>query len=165
MKPISLCLVQMGAKGLELVKVYPDVLHEETLNQIVLKSMPMGAKEGDFTSNSIGDSAFSGYIFSIPSKVGRSNIASLVAVYNDMKYDSEDIKKVFSYTVTELHKRNLDDVETITRIIPNLYKGIAEGHLKIKISSVVTLEFNFKEEKLTDKNGESISGFTEDLWK
>ena len=165
MKPISLCLVQMGQKGLELVKAYPDVLPEETLNQIVLKSMPMGAKEGDFTSSTAGDTVFSGYIFSIPSKVGRSNIASLVAVYNDMKYDSETIRKVFSYTVTELHQKKLDDVETITKIMPNLYKGITEGQLKIKISSVVTLEFNFQEEKAKDKNGEAINGFTKDFWK
>ena len=82
MKPISLCLVHMGNKGLELVEAYPKVLPVNILNEIVTKSMPMGAKEGDFTSNTIGQSAFSGYIFSLPSDTGRSNIASLIAVFN-----------------------------------------------------------------------------------
>jgi len=165
MKPVSLCLVQMGQKGLELVKAYPDVLPESTINQIVIKSMPMGAKEGDFTSSTVDDTVFSGFIFALPSEVGRANIASLVAVYNNMKYDSETIKKVFSFTVTELKKKNLVDVETLTKILPNLYNGLVEGQLKIKISSIVTLEFNFKEEKAANKDDEAINGFGKDLWK
>ena len=164
MKPISLCLVQMGSKGLELVKAYPKVLPENIITEIVTKSMPMGAKEGDFTSNTIGPSAFSGYIFALPSETGRSNIASLIAVFNDLDYDSNVIKKVFTFTVTELKKNNMIDTETIIKIMPNLFTGLAEGHLKIKISSVVTLECDVRKED-KDKDEEALNNFGQDFWK
>ncbi|MFW9923331.1 MAG: hypothetical protein ACFFDW_08615 [Candidatus Thorarchaeota archaeon] len=165
MKPISLCLVQMGQKGLELVKAYPDVLPEHLVNQIVIKSMPMSAKEGDFTSSTADDTVFSGYIFSVPSQTGRDNIASLVAVYNDMKYDSEILRKVFNFTITELKKKNLADIDTVQKILPNLYSGLEEGQFKIKISSVVTLEFDIKGKDEKDKDQEALNGFGKDLWK
>jgi hypothetical protein len=155
----------MGQKGLELVKAYPEVLPDEILNQIVIKSMPMGAKEGDFSSSTVEDAIFSGYTFSIPSKSGRDNIASLVAVYDTMKYDSESIRKVFSFTITELKKNNLMDVDTVTKIMPNLYNGLVEGHFKVKISSVVTLEFDMKSKEEKDKDLEAINGFGKDFWK
>lgn len=165
MKPVSLCLIQMGNKGLELVKAYPDVLPEQLVNQIVIKSMPMSARDGDFASSTVGDTVFSGYVFSVPTQADRDNIATLVAVYNDMKYDSEIIHKVFSFTVTELKKKNLVDIDTVKKILPNLYNGLAEGHFKIKISSIVTLEFDIKKEDEQDKDQEALSGFGKDLWK
>jgi len=54
MKPISLCLVQIGNKGIELVNSYPNVLPTEVTNQIILKSMPFGAKHGDFITTNSG---------------------------------------------------------------------------------------------------------------
>lgn len=165
MKPLSLCLVQMGQKGLELVKAHPDVLPLNVINEIVIKSMPMSAKDGDFTSSTVADTVFSGYVFSVPSDTGRDNIASLVAVFNDMKYNSEIIQKIFSFTVSELKKNNLADINTITKILPNLYTGLADGQLKVKISSIVTLEFDIKDKKDNDLDQEAIDGFGKDLWK
>jgi len=165
MKPVSLCLVQMGTKGLELVKVYPNVLPEEILNQIVVKSMPFNAKNGDFASSTVGDAVFSGYIFSVPSENERDNIASLVAVYNNMNYDSNALRKVFAFTIAELKKNNVADMETLTKILPNLYNGLVNGRLKIKISSVVTLEFDMQYKDEKDEDLESLNGFGRDLWK
>jgi hypothetical protein len=154
----------MGSKGLELVNTYPKVLPDNILNEIVTKSMPMGAKEGDFTSNTVGVSAFSGYIFSMPSDSGRSNIASLIAVFSDLEYDSNVIKKVFTFTVTELKKNNIIDTDTIIKIMPKLYEGLSEGHLKIKVSSVVTLECDIRKES-KDKDEEALNSFGQDFWK
>lgn len=165
MKPISLCLVQMGNKGLELVKAHPNALPKEILNQITIKSMPLGAKDGDFTSNTIGETVFSGYVFSLPTREGRDNIASLVAVYDNMRYDREAIRKLFSFTITELRKHNLVELQTIEKILPKLYTGLIEGHVKVKISSVVTLEFDFKREEEIDKDQEALNGFKKDAWK
>ncbi|NHJ84002.1 MAG: hypothetical protein FK734_00985 [Asgard group archaeon] len=165
MKPVCLCLVQMGQKGLELVKAYPNVLPEPIINQIVVKSMPFNAKDGDFASSTVDDTVFSGYVFSVPADSGRDNIASLVAVYSDMKYDSESIRKVFSFTITELKKNNLADVSTIGKILPNLYNGLIEGSLNIRISSIVSLEFDFKSKQEKDKDMEALQEFGKDLWK
>ena len=165
MKPISLCLVQMGSKGLELVKSYPNVLPESVLSQIVVKSMPMSAKEGDFASSTVDNAVFSGYIFSVPSQIGRDNIASLVAVYNDMKYDTEIIRKVFSFTISELKKYNVADIQTVEKILPNLFNGLADKELKIKISSIVTLEFDFKDKEEKDLDEEAINSFGKEMWR
>lgn len=167
MKPISLCLVQMGDKGLELVKSYPNVLPEPIMNQVVVKSMPFNAKNGDFMTSTVADTVFSGYVFSVPSNQGRDNIASLIAVFSDMKYDTEVIHKVFSFTIGELKKHKIAEIDTVMKILPNLYKGFAEGQFNVKISSVVTLEFDFDKKKSEDedRDQESLNSFGRDLWK
>ena len=82
MKPIGVCLTHMGKKGLELVNVFPDAFPKNVLNEIVLKSMPMSAKEGDFASSTVQDILFESYIFTVPGE-DRNNIASLVAIFDD----------------------------------------------------------------------------------
>ncbi|MFW9922649.1 MAG: hypothetical protein ACFFDW_05080, partial [Candidatus Thorarchaeota archaeon] len=163
-KPISLCLVQMGKSGLELVRNYPEVIPEEDLNQIVIKSMPFGAKEGDFSTNTVGDNVISGYIFSVSGE-DRNNIICLTAVYDSMNFNQQMIKKVFATTVSELKKNNLANAELFSSMLPKVYDGLVSGRLKLKISSVVTLdiEINEKEEKTESKD--QYDNFSEDIWK
>lgn len=166
MKPLSLCLVQMGKTGLELVKAYPDVLPENTINEIVMKSMPLSSKEGDFSSSTVDRCIFESYIFSVPGE-DRNNIASLVAVFEGSDYKRDDIRKFFSFTVTELKKNQIADTEMITKILPHLYEGLIKKKVKIKISSVVTLEFDFASEEPSEKDpGKDFAeAMQDDLWK
>ena len=164
-KPICLCLVKLGDKGLEIVKNYPNALPDEVLSQISIKSMPLNAKDGDFISTNINNNYLSGYVFTTPSTKGRGGIASLVAIFNTMQYNTEIIKKVFSFTITELRKNDLVSVDVISEILPKLYTGLTNEMLKIKISSVVTLEFDFKE-KQEEKDGKKIliEDIKKDVW-
>lgn len=82
-----------------------------------------------------------------------------------MNYDSNTLRKVFAFTVAELKKNNVADIETLTKILPNLYNGLVNGRLKIKISSVVTLEFDMQYKDEKDEDLESLNGFGRDLWK
>lgn len=166
MKPISLCLTQMGKKGLELVSTFPNVLPDQTLNEIVLKSMPMSAKEGDFSSSTAEGCVFESYIFAVPGEQ-RTNIASLIAVYDNSEYNRQSIRKFFSFTVEELQKHKLGDTETFEKILPNMFDGLTKGHVKIKISSVVTLDFDFdyKEKKEKDRGEEFLEALKDDMWK
>ena len=106
MKPISLCLTHMGKTGLELVSTYPDVLPQPLINEIVMKSMPMSAKEGDYSSSTAEGIVFESYIFHVPGEE-RNNIASLIAVFDNSEYNRQSIRKFFSFTVTELQKHKL----------------------------------------------------------
>ena len=117
MKPLSLCLVQMGDKGLEMVKSHPNVLPKEVLNEVTLKSMPMGAKPGEFSTSNVGDLYYSSYIFKIPRPDQRDNIAAIIAIYNNMKYNMEGIQKVFSFIIKELDSKSLLKADIILRII------------------------------------------------
>ena len=166
MKPISMCLTHMGKKGLELVKIYPDTLPKQTINEVVLKSMPMSAKEGDFASSTAEGVIFESYIFSVPGE-DRGNIASLVAIYEKPDYNRENLRRFFSFTITELKKNNIADTSTLTDILPNLYEGLAKGKVQIKISSVVTLEFDFDEQdkKPKDRGEKFLEEMQGDLWK
>jgi len=156
----------MGKSGLELVKVYPDTLPQSILNEIVLKSMPLSAKNGDFASSTVQGSLIECFIFNVPG-IDRNNIASLVAVYDNSKYDRDSVRKFFSFTVAELQKHNLSDTETFSKILPNMYEGLNKGKVKIKISSVVTLEFNFDEDekKKKDRGEEFLDSLKGDVWK
>lgn len=163
LKPLSLCLVQMGDKGLEMVKSHPNVLPKEILNEVTLKSMPMGAKPGEFSTSNVGDLYYSSYIFKIPRADQRDNIAAIIAIYNNMKYNMEGIKKVFSFIIKELDTKSLLKADIIEEILPNLYNGFGSGHIKIKISSIATISVDFedKEEEVVDVT----NGLEDDLWK
>lgn len=165
MKPTSLCLVQMGEKGLELVEAYPKTYSKEVLNQIAIKSMPLNAKEGDFSSATVGPAVLSGYVFSIPATEGRNNIASLVAVFESMKYNPESIRKIFSYIIIELKKNDLVTIDTLKALLPKLYTGISQGQLRIKISSVVTLDFTLEEDEEVNEKKKSLDDFRNKMWK
>ncbi len=164
MKPVSLCLVQMGDKGLELVKSHPNVLPKNVLNELTYKSMPMGAKPGEFSSAAVGDLFYSSYIFSLPREDERDNIAAIIAVYNDMKYNIEGIRKVFSFIISELDSKKLLKTEVVEEIMPNLYKGFESGHIKIKISSIATIDIDFAEKEEPEQK-DITNDLEEDLWK
>lgn len=154
----------MGDKGLELVKAHPNVLPKSVLSEITYKSMPMGAKPGEFSSAAIGDMYYSSYIFQLPSEGSRDNIAAIVAVFNSMKYNMEGIRKVFSFLVKELEGKSLLKTEVVEEIMPNLYAGMQSGHIKIKISSIATIDIDFVEESTTEEK-DITNDIEDDLWR
>jgi hypothetical protein len=156
----------MGKTGLELVKIFPDTLPQQTINEVVLKSMPMSAKEGDFASSTAEGVVFESYIFGVPGE-DRGNIASLVAIYDKSNYDRENVRRFFSFTIAELKKHNVADTNTLTNILPNMYEGLTKGKVRIKISSVVTLDFDFedKDKKEKDRGEEFLDSIQGDMWK
>ncbi|NHJ48558.1 MAG: hypothetical protein FK733_12305 [Asgard group archaeon] len=164
MKPVSLCLVQMGDKGLELVKSHPQVLPKEVLSEITYKSMPMGAKAGEFATAAVGDLFYSSYIFKLPTEGSRDNIAAIVAVFNNMKYNIEGLRKVFSFIIKELDSKSLLKTDVFEEIMPNLYKGMQSGHIKIKISSIATIDIDFVEEDAKEEK-DRTNDLEDDLWR
>ena len=131
MKPMSLCLINMGVKGLELIKSFPDVIPSDSMNQLVYKTIPIGSNPGDFATTTFNDLNLSSFIFRIPSVDQRDNLASLVAVFSSSDYDSKTIKQVFSWVVSELDKKDLLNTGTLENILPKLYKGFNKGQFKI----------------------------------
>jgi hypothetical protein len=152
----------MGTKGLELVKVFPEGISSRDLNKIALKSMPLAAQEGDYLASNFQSKYFFSYIFSVPGK-NRNNIASLVAVYDKSTFNQDQVRQVFAYVVTELKSSKLNDLKTLQTIVPNIYKGLLQKKMKIKISSVATLEFDFSEEKAKEEK-EVLDDLVKDMW-
>ncbi len=144
MYPVSLCLVTMSRNGLEIVKSFPDViLPKDLISEIIIKSMPLGAKNGDFTTNVLrNEYAISSFVFRVPSQKGRDDIASLVALFDNTDYDSNIIRKIFSITIDELKKNNVLSLDHIVKILPLLYHGIHKKHISIKISSDLTVDID-----------------------
>ena len=164
LKPTSLCLVEMGKNGLELVRSYPKVLSEDELNNITLKSIPMGSNDGDFTTSTVGSNIFSGYIFAIPGEE-RQNIASLIAVFNSHNYEQKIIRKVFSFTIEELRKNDTIDTQTISDILPKLYDGLVKGKLEIKVSHVATLSLEISSDEASKEEKDNFDQLGDDVWK
>ena len=163
MKPMSLCLINMGSRGLELVKAYPDVIPADAMNQLVYKTIPMGSHPGDFASTTFNDLNLTSFIFRIPTTDARDNLASLVAVFNTTDYDAQSIKKVFSWVTTELEKKELLSADTLKNILPKLYKGFSKGTFKIEITSTSTISFDFPNQN-KGSNGAAIDNLADDLW-
>ncbi|MBD3190302.1 MAG: hypothetical protein GF308_06645 [Candidatus Heimdallarchaeota archaeon] len=149
-----------------MVEAHPKVLPSEVTQQVAVKCMPLGAKHGDFLTTTVGSNTITGYIFAVPSETGRDNLASLVAVYNNDNFNPNELKKVFAFTLNELAKHDLVNLKTLKNILPEMYKGISKGKLKIKISSIVTLDFSFEdEEEQSDETKEIVSGLRDELWR
>lgn len=164
MKPVSLCLIQMGNKGMEIIESYPKVLPKEVLDQITYKALPLGAQPGEFSTSSIGDLYYSSFAFSIPRSGERDNIGAIIGVFNDMKYNINGLKKVFSFIIKELDNKSLLKTEVIEEILPNLYKGMHMGQIRIKVSSIATISIDF-ETKEDEKDIDETSHIEEDIWR
>ena len=164
MKPLSLCISRIGVKGLELVQTYPDVIPKVILNELAIKSMPMGAKIGDFTSSSIGTICFSSYIFALPMKDSRDGIAAIIAVFPNINYDNRGIHRVFSVIISKLKEKAFLNLEVLEEILPSLFEGFKKGEIKIKISSMVSLEINFDSEEKVKEKKNNLDGFAADMW-
>ena len=163
MKPLNLCLIQMGIKGLELVKSYPDVLSKEELNKIVFQSIPFGAQDGDFATRTIDNFVICGYIFRIPEiDDKRANIATLTVIYDSMEFQPLFVKNVFSYIVRKLEESNLLSIEIIEDILPKIFDGLAVENFKIKVNPNVTLVYDKNQEE--KKSKKSFKKFTKDVW-
>ncbi|NHJ49346.1 MAG: hypothetical protein FK733_16270 [Asgard group archaeon] len=167
MKPTNLCLVQMGASGLEVIDTYPNTLPNEVLRELAYKSMPLTAKPGDFASATMNEYSLSSYIFEVPQQDKRNNIASLVAVYSTMEYNPTEVKKAFTVIVEELNKKDLLKMEVIKSILPNLQTGLSNRYFTMNISSQARISFDFrsddeKDVKTLDKRAENVS---DDLWR
>ncbi|MHA1542774.1 MAG: hypothetical protein ACTSQH_07340 [Candidatus Hodarchaeales archaeon] len=160
MIPLSLILIQMGKSGLELIKAYPESLPEKELNKIVFKCMPLGAEDKDFITLTVEKRIISTFIFTI-SRKPRNNIAALTAVFVSEDYQPQFLKRLFSYTITELQNKDLLTIDILTKILPEIYNGIVDKKYKIKINAEVTLEFQ-EDQKDDEKN--SFDSFGDDVW-
>ncbi|NHJ86011.1 MAG: hypothetical protein FK734_11155 [Asgard group archaeon] len=157
----------MGKKGLEMVKTHPEVLPNDISNEILLKSMPLGAKEGDFTSNIVSnDNAFSGFVFKIPSETDRDNIASIVAVFDNASYNINNVRKIFSTLIGELKNNKAVSIDLLINILPTIYNAFGSKNMKIKISSVVTVQIDIENEDDTkESNGIKVAkSLADDMW-
>ena len=164
-KPLCLCVSIMCKKGLEIDKVYPNILHQEIINEIALKSMPLGAKEGDFTTVTLSDKKiFSGLIFTVPHLLTRDNIASIIAVFESMSYNAEILQENFTLLVRSLKESNVISSDKVTDLLPELFEGIKLGKfdMNIKRGKNVAFDFSNLEAKFVKKD--KIKEFTSDVW-
>ena len=164
-KPLCLCVSVLSKKGLEIVKVYPDVLDQAIINEITLKSMPLGAKEGDFTTNTLSDNKiFSGLIFTVPHLLTRDNIASLIAVFDSMSYNAEILQENFTLLINSLKEFNVISSDKVSDLLPELYEGIIAGkfNLNIKRGKNIIFDFTNLEAKFVKKD--KLKEFASDVW-
>jgi len=154
----------MGKGGLELYKIHPQKLSENILNEIILKSMPMGAKKGDFTTVSLSDGrVISGYLFTTPDKLGRDNIASLIVIFESLKYNAEIIKRNFASMLSTLANYDLVTLELIADLLPIIFDSFSKRKGKIKVNSDVSIDYDFTSLNLSRKK-DKIKDFTDDIW-
>ena len=163
LKPVSLCLIQMGCNGLELVKAFPTVLAKDEMDIIIFQSIPFGANDGDFATRTISKRVICGYVFSVHKNGNeRSNIATLTAVFDSLDFQPKFIKKVFSFIIQELKDNKLLSINLVKEILPKIYDGLVNKTFKIKLSSDKTLEFDILQNEETTKK--AFQDFSEDVW-
>ena len=163
-KPTSICLVRLGADGFEIIKIYPDVIPKKALTEISVKCMPLGAKDGDFTSTTVtGNYVISSLVFSSPSNQFRDNISSIVAIFLSMDYNPEVIRKVFSLIVNRIRELELDLIKTLAQNIERIYQGFNRSIIKITANSQKIAEIKL-DEIIKEKKEKAVRSFQDDIW-
>ncbi|NPE08727.1 MAG: hypothetical protein GNW80_10645 [Asgard group archaeon] len=155
----------MSKKGLEVTKVYPNILNQAIINEIALKSMPFGAKEGDFTTITLSDNKiFSGLVFTVPHLLSRDNIASLIAVFESMSYNAEILQENFTLLINSLKEFNVISSDKVTDLLPEIFAGIKleKFNLNIKRGKNITFNFTNLDAKFVKKD--KLKEFTSDVW-
>ena len=154
----------MGQKGLEFITTYPNECSPDIQKDILLKSMPLGAKDGDFISAIINlPIVMSSMVFSVPTNEGRDNIASLLVAFDSMHYNSEIIQLNFSKILKSLKKEPNFNIQQLLDIIPKIFNAILDS-ARIKITTnhtIIKLDFKDLYEK---SKKDKVSALTKDLW-
>ena len=155
----------MSKKGLEIAEVVPNILNQEILKEIALKSMPLGAKEGDFTTVTLSDKKiFSGFIFTVPHLLTRDNIASLIVVFESMNYNTGIIQERFTELINSLKKHNVISVEKVNELLPDLFEGIITGKCRLSIKRGLDIDLDFTDLEAKFAKKDKIKEFTSDVW-
>ncbi|NHJ85767.1 MAG: hypothetical protein FK734_09915 [Asgard group archaeon] len=154
----------MGQNGLEFVTTYPNECSPDIQKDILLKSMPLGAKDGDFISAIINlPIVMSSIVFSVPTNKGRDNIASLLVAFDSMQYNPEIIQLNFSKILNALKKQPHFNIQILTELAPKIFDGIYNA-INIKITlkhTIIKLDFN---ELYLKNKKDKVSAFKKDLW-
>ena len=154
----------MGNMGLELIRAYPDTLEKEIKNEIIVKSMPFSAKDGDFTTTTLSNKeVFSAYIFTYPRSLERDNVAAVVATFSSMNYYPESYQKMFKKLVEEIRKLNVPLMNTLANILPDLYNSIEKSKIKLKVDPKSHIEIDFDNSSKKEIKDVAES-FKEDIW-
>ncbi len=154
----------MGTKGLEVVKVHPNILNEKTLNEIALKSMPLGAKENDFITVTLADKkVFSALIFTVPLQLGRDNIVSLIAVFESINYNAEIIQKNFVKIISNIKEIFDISIEVVSKLLHDIFEGIKREKFKLNLPSNITIDLDFSGLELKSKK-DKVKNLTSDVW-
>ncbi len=154
----------MGTKGLEVVKVHPNILSEKTLNEIALKSMPLGAKENDFITVTLADKkVFSALIFTVPLQLGRDNIVSLIAVFESINYNAEIIQKNFVKIISNIKEIFDISIEVVSKLLHDIFEGIKREKFKLNLPSNITIDLDFSGLELKSKK-DKVKNLTSDVW-
>ncbi|NHJ05986.1 MAG: hypothetical protein EAX90_14255 [Candidatus Heimdallarchaeota archaeon] len=157
-------MVQLGTNGFDIIKVYPEVLSKNLLTEISIKSMPFGAKNGDFTTTTVArNNTISSYVFSSPSNQFRDNVASIIAIYSNMEYNPELIHQIFSLIINKIKETDKDIITTVSNNLENIFRGFSKDTIKIKLESNKNVELKL-DRLLSSKTQKVVKSFKDDIW-
>ncbi|MBD3190986.1 MAG: hypothetical protein GF308_10100 [Candidatus Heimdallarchaeota archaeon] len=158
---------KVDAKGISPACTFPDNLTTKIKQEIALKSMPLGAKVGDFTTVIIDDMIFVNYVLNVVIPNNRDTLYS-ISVCIDEHENPLRIKTVLETIVSELKACNAVTPKVLDTFAKKLYQAFQGTTTEIKITKNIIISiksFNAEEEEEEEEKKSDIeSRFEEELW-
>lgn len=166
MKPDHVFLLVKKQIGLEIIRIFPDLLFKRKFKDLPRVSLPFGAMEGDFISSEINKYFFASYIFLIPSNE-EVMLASLTAVFKKNDFYPEKVKSYFKKSIAVLREKQKGDLASIANSLPDIYQNYLKGMISLKSTTTTLIQIGSDKDKKRKRKKNSkanIKRVDDDLW-
>ncbi len=168
----NICINKMLDTGPEIIASYPpDYFSDSEKKEISLKTIPLNAKNGDFTTLAFKDDlVIASYVFTIKENPNsRPDLLAICASIESNNFNPMIFKDMFSSLIQQLKDSQVLTSKTIVALVSNLYRTLSEGKTEIKITKTTTIKVeissdNLKEIEKAEKKKKKLQEKMKGVW-
>ena len=141
----------MKKTGPEIIATHPShFFTNEDLQTIALKSIPLNAKDGDFSTLAYKeDLVIASYVFTIREEEGkRPDLFSICAAISVDEINPMHFKKIFESIINQLKEFHELNSKMLIALISRIYQTLNDGKTEIKITKTTTLKIEIAKDNL-----------------
>ncbi|NHI93818.1 MAG: hypothetical protein EAX96_15125 [Candidatus Lokiarchaeota archaeon] len=165
----NISINKMNPAGPEIIASHPSQFFTENdLKTIALKSIPLNAKDGEFSTFLFKEElVIASYIFTIQEQEGkRPDLFSICGAISSDELNPHHFKKIFESIIQQLKEFRELNSKTLVALISRIYSTLNDGKTEIKITKTTTLKIEISKDnlkKIKNSHTKRING-TKSMW-
>lgn len=147
----NILINKMEPSGPEIISSHPPkTFSDEDLREISLKSIPLNAKDGEFSTFLFNEkTVIASYIFTIQKKENsRPNLYAICGALSPNELNPIHLKPVFASIIDQLKEFKELNTNTIVALTSKIFKTINDGKTEVKITKTTTLKIEIEKSEL-----------------
>ncbi|MHA1270538.1 MAG: hypothetical protein ACTSPY_12170 [Candidatus Helarchaeota archaeon] len=142
----NICINKMERSGPVILLQYPEnYFKNQDLTEVPLKTIPINAKEGDFTTIIFrNELIIVSYIFTLKEVENeRASLYAISATIDDKKINPISFKPIFESIIEQFKACNLIKIDILKKLLPKLFSALSKDESEIKITKSCTIKIEF----------------------